>query len=458
MNTTSTSIESKERNLPELRFEAEKLTMFSGLVVIQLLFERLGLARRLQRAFRKREGGYYRWWKLFLLLIVYRLVGFRRLRDAQSHREDPLLKQVVGLQTLPDVSTFSRRLRSADERFVDNGRAENREMVLEGLAEHDFARFTVDFDGSVMGTRRHAEGSAVGFNRKRKGERSYYPLFCTVAQSGQVFDLLHRPGNVHDSRDADAFMRECICAFEERFPNATIEARADSAFYSERIVTTLSECGVEFSISVPFERFPKLKALIMGANQWIRADEKTDAIELDWKPECWERENVRLIAVRTREAKQRKGPLQLDLFEPRDFDYTYQVIATRKETGRGCAIAFHHGRGSQEGVIGELKSMMNADYIPSTRQVANQIFMLASVYAHNVLRALQMQGVAPERTRGWKRPACWIFQKAHTIRTMVLLRAGRLTRPGNRKTLTISGGQAIEKEFTAKVEQLRNAA
>ena len=40
---------------------------------------------------------------------------------------------------------------------------------------------TLDFDGSGQSTRRHAEGSAVGYNKKRKGARSYYPLFCTVA-------------------------------------------------------------------------------------------------------------------------------------------------------------------------------------------------------------------------------------------------------------------------------------
>ena len=31
---------------------------------------------------------------------------------------------------------------------------------------------------------------------------SHYNLFCTVAQTGQFLDVLHRPGNVHDSKDA----------------------------------------------------------------------------------------------------------------------------------------------------------------------------------------------------------------------------------------------------------------
>ena len=59
---------------------------------------------------------------------------------------------------------------------------------------------TLDLDGSVCSTRGHAEGTAVGYNVKKKGARRYYPLFCKVAQSGQFLDVLHRPGNVHDSK------------------------------------------------------------------------------------------------------------------------------------------------------------------------------------------------------------------------------------------------------------------
>ena len=72
-------------------------------------------------------------------------------------------------------------------------------MVLDRLKNVALARVTLDFDGSVIGTGRFAEGSAVGFNKKKKGQRSYYPLFCTVAQTGQVLNILHRSGNVHDS-------------------------------------------------------------------------------------------------------------------------------------------------------------------------------------------------------------------------------------------------------------------
>ena len=83
-------------------------------------------------------------------------------------------------------------------------------MVLGRVQALELRRLTLDFDGSVIGAGRSAEGTAVGFNKKKKGQRSYYPLFCTVAQTGQVFDVLHRSGNVHDSNGGEAFILLCI--------------------------------------------------------------------------------------------------------------------------------------------------------------------------------------------------------------------------------------------------------
>jgi len=113
--------------------------------------------------------------------------------------------------------------------------------VLGRLTALGLARITLDFDGSVLSTGRFAEGTAVGFNRKKKGQRSYYPLFCTVAQTGQVLDVWHRPGNVHDSNGARAFILACVREIQAILPRATIEARMDSAFFSDDIVRLTTE-------------------------------------------------------------------------------------------------------------------------------------------------------------------------------------------------------------------------
>ncbi len=85
----------------------------------------------------------------------------------------------MGLSTLPDVSVLSRTLATADAKSVEKYRQLCRELILVRLGAIGLRRLTLDFDGSVLSTGRAAEGTAVGFNRKKKGQRSYYPLFCT---------------------------------------------------------------------------------------------------------------------------------------------------------------------------------------------------------------------------------------------------------------------------------------
>jgi hypothetical protein len=168
------------------------------------------------------------------LIIVH-----RKLRDVDYYRDDEMVKRVLGLRRLPDASTISRSLRSADEISVEKVRCESRNLVLERLTTERLSRVTLDFDGSVLSTGRYAEGTAVGFNKKKKGARSYYPLFCTVAQTDQVLDVHHRPGNVHDSNGADAFIRHCLNSVRAAQPRINIETRIDSAFFNEAIAEQL---------------------------------------------------------------------------------------------------------------------------------------------------------------------------------------------------------------------------
>jgi hypothetical protein len=202
------------------------------------------------------------------VLIVHLLLGFRKLRDVEFYEDDPLIKRVLGLRIMPSVSTISRTLMDCDQRAVEAHHELNRGMVIERLQRVNIRRITLDFDGSVSSTSKHAEGSAVGFNKQKKGARSYYPLYCTVAQTGQVFDVLHRSGNVHDSRGAAAFVRQCVERIRQALPGVLIEIRMDSAFFSDEMVELLAGSSLEFTISVPFERFTELKGMVYGRKIW----------------------------------------------------------------------------------------------------------------------------------------------------------------------------------------------
>lgn len=447
MKISKSAVHWKARTLPELRFEDQQLTSFAGLILFQPLFDRLGLKRRLAECFSHlKVSPIFGHASIVMLLIVHLLIGHRRLAELRYYADDPMVRRVLGLKRLPDVATVSRTLEGVDKRAVREQRALSRGIVLERLAALAPARVTLDFDGSVLGTMRLAEGTAVGYNRKKKGQRSYYPLFCTVAQSGQVLDVLHRPGNVHDSNGARAFILACIGEIRHILPRAIIEVRMDCAFFGDEIVRALEALGVLYTISVPFERFPELKVKIEKRSIWRDAGRQTRFFECRWKPACWGRER-RFLFIRTREPIQRKGPVQLTLFAPYEYGHQFKVILTNAPLSARRLLALHNGRGAQEALFAELKSQTQMDYVPCRRLAANQTWLLAAVMAHNLNRELQMSAEAPERPTTEQRAPWWSFIRLGTRRMRLIQRAGRLTRPNGRLTLTMSANPAAQSEL-----------
>ena len=458
MKLSRSQVRRKTSSLPVLRFEDQKLTSFSGLLVFHLLFSRLQLKERLRRCFRPlHSSSAYDLPAIVLGLILHLLMGFRQLRDAAYYRDDPMVHRVLGLNRLPDVATVSRILASADADGVACLRQLLRQLVLERLAQLNLRRVTLDFDGSVIGTGRRAEGTAVGFNRSKKGQRSYYPLFCTVAQTGQVLDVLHRPGNVHDSNGAETFIQACVECLQEALPGIQVEARMDSAFFSDALVRRLEQLGVEFTLSVPFERFVELKSAIEARRLWWPLGSGRGYFELAWKPKSWENRH-RFLVVRSQTTVRDPGPVQLDLFVPQAVGYEFKVVLTNKSSGARSVVDFHDGRGAQEGVFAELKSQGQLGYVPTQRLAGNQIFLLCAILAYNLSRELQMTAQPPSRGTAPQRPPLWNFERLHALRGKLLQRAGRFTEPQGRLTLTMSANQAVQEELLHYIETLQKAA
>jgi hypothetical protein len=456
VKSSKAQIHGRFHKIPTLRFEDQSLTSFAGAVIFQALFARLGLKERLRECF-ERGQRIFGPGLVLLCLVMHLLLGFRRLRSIDYYRDDTLLRHILGLRgKLPDVSTISRSLSEADAASVEKVRATNKEMVLQRIEIERLSRITVDLDGTVISTKgRNKEGTAVGFNKLKKGARSYYPLLATVAQLGEVFDHLFRSGNVHDSKGAKAFALDVIALIRQRRPAAALEVRADSAFFDENMLMLLDAMNVEFTVSVPFERFTELKGMIEGRKRWTTIDKTWDFFEdRDWQPKKWEEANYRFLFYRARRPIQRKGPIQLDLYEPQDHEYEYKVVVTNKQDAAAKVLVFHNGRGCQEGLIGELKQGAQFDYIPFNRQVGNQLFLNASILAHNLGRELQMATQERSRKQSDGRVALWDFRKLTTLRQELLLRAGRLTRPGNDLTLTMSANQAVAGEVAHIMRQL----
>ena len=441
---SNADVQLKKFKIPSIRFRNKQLTSFAGIVVIQALFLKLNLYKRLAECFAHlRFSPSYRVDRIVLILILHVMLGFRHLRELEFYQDDPMVLRTLGLKRMPAVSTITRCLTHLDSSCLLSVRMFSKQIVLDRLVVNQFARLTVDFDGSVIWTKgRNTEGTAIGYNTKKRGARGYYPLFATVAQMGQVLDLLHRPGNIHDTEGAVEFIQQTFLNLQRLLPKTQFEARFDSAHFNQTTCFWLDDNNIDFTITVAFRTLSELKSIVENRKRWTRIDDNWSYFELDWKPKSWSR-CMRFIFYRQKCAVPRQGPIQLDLFYPAHHRFDYKVVVTNKNTSAKNVLHFHNGRGSQEGIFAELKSQVQMGYLPTRKLLANQIFTLSAILAHNFFRELHMAAFNSCRSTLLSRPARWVFTQAHSLRHLIIQRAGLLAKPSGKLTLTLSANSSV---------------
>ena len=105
-----------------------------------------------------------------------------------------------------------------------------------------------------------------------------------------------------------------------------------------------------------------------------------------------------------------------------------------------------------------LKSQTQKDYVLTRRKAGNQVYLLSAVLAHNLNRELQMLCYEQDRHTTEKRAPVWRFEQLGTLRRKLIQRAGRLTRPQGKLTLTMSANPAVKSELLHYLEVLGHAA
>ena len=211
-------------------------------------------------------------------------------------------------------------------------------------------------------------------------------------------------------------------------------------------------------MSVPFERLPELKGIIENRVLWYRIDDEWSYFKWYWRPSVKSRLSFPCVIYRRRLAKPRKGPIQLDLFEPIEWDYEYKVAMPNKRLPAASLLRYHNGRGSQEATFAEAKSQLGLGYLPSRRQVGNQVYMLCNLIAHTLGRELQMRAT-PRRSNNTAARAClWALERIGTLRKRLIQRAARITHPQGRLVLSFAKCPEAERDIRQLIHAASTAA
>jgi len=431
-----------KRDLP-IAFVPQQLTSYGGLELLRRYLRQLEVPRRLHAAC-EALGGDYRGARVGLLLMALLYVGARRLEHLQYLVGDPLVRRFAGLARVPTARTVSNWLRRFTQETLRPLVQLNQELVLEALARLDVPRLTLDVDGTVVRTGATVAWAFRGFNPHHRKDRSYYPLLAHVAQTGHILRLKNRPGNVHDSKQSVAFLRDLIEAVRGRLGRSLpLEFRMDAAFFQRDVLRLLAARGCAYAIKVGYWSWLPLKHLAAERRQWHALAPDVTGFEHQLVIPQWA---LRLRVMIYRKHVQHESPknFQLDLFTPDDGHFEYSAVATNMALSLPALYAFIGGRGAQEKTIAELKGEFALDVVPTRHYGANCAWQQLSVLAYNVARSFQLATIAEPRRRSRKRTYAYVLRSMRTLRFLLITRAGRVTRIGGRNVLRLAQNPAIE--------------
>jgi len=426
-----------------IAFVPQQLTSYGGLELLRRYLRRIELPRRL-RAACAALGGDYGGGRLAVLLLALPYVGARRLEHRPYLLGDPLVRRFTGLARVPTAHTVSNWLRRFTQETLRPLVRLNQDLVLDTLARLDVARLTLDIDGTIVRTGATVAWAFRGFNPHHRKDRSYYPLLAHVAQTGHILRVKNRPGNVHDSKQSAAFLRELIDGVRGRLGRRLpLEFRMDAAFFQPDVLRLLITRGCAYAIKVGYWSWLPLKQLAAERRHWHALAPGVTGFEHQLTVPQWK---LRLRVMIYRKHVQHESPknFQLDLFTPDDGPFEYYAVATNMPLSLPALYAFIGGRGAQEKTIAELKGEFALDVVPTRHYGANCAWQQLSILAYNVARSFQLDTIATPRRRSRKRTYAYVVRSMRTLRFLLITRAGRLTRIGGRNVLRLAQNSATE--------------
>ena len=426
-----------------VEFVPQELTSYSGLELLRRYLRQHDLPRRLHAACAT-TGGDYGGGRLALLVLALLYVGARRLEHLRYVADDPLIARFCGLARIPTARTVGNWLRQFTQTTLGPLVQLNHALVVEAVQRLALPRLTIDLDGTVVRTGASVGWAFRGFNPHHRKDPSYYPLLAHVAQTGHILRVKNRPGNVHDSKQAEAFLREVIdglrTAFGRRLP---LEFRMDAAFFQRDVLRLLAARGCAYAIKVGYWHWLPLKQLAAERERWLPVAPNVTGFFHDLHIPQWHL-RLRVMLYRKHVAHESPKNFQLDLFTPDDGHFEYAAVATSLPLDLPALYAFICGRGAQEKTIAELKGEFALDVVPTRHYGANCAWQQLSVLAHNLIRSFQLDTLATPKPRSRKRTYAYLIRSMRTLRFLLVTRAGRLTRIGGRHVLRLSHNPATE--------------
>jgi len=383
-----------------IEMSRKKLTGNAGLVPVGKFVKKLGLASLFETRISIQRGAnaVYSVADTLLLTLLSVVAGGSHLSHVGLLREDGLLRTIFEWGRFPVNTTLGRIFRRFTPKHCAELAEVDRNARQKVWGRKWFPRLTLEFDSSVKGVFGHQEGAEKGFNPKKKGQRSYHPLLCFVAETRECLHNWFRCGNAYSANGSAEFMRECLARLPQRF--GRLFGRGDSAFFNGALLDVLEEVGMLYAIKASFKGMTTL----LAKQSWEALKNRPGWEACAFRYQCggWSHTR-RFVAVRS----SKETVVKLGLFTWTSVEYEYFCYVTTLDWQPWHIHRYYGQRGTSENWIQWCKGQMGAASMLTQDFWANSALFQICILAYNVLVWLlwltmrQKLREEPDTVRGW---------------------------------------------------------
>jgi hypothetical protein len=422
----------------DVTFDDEHLVANAGLMLPATLAQHLGLRELFDEYVDLGDAaGAANVGNKAMTLVHSALAGGDCIDDADVLRSGDT-EAVLGHGVLAPstLGTFLRSFSWGHARQLDKVAGELLGRAWAAGAGPGEAPVTIDVDSTICETYGLAKQGGVFGHTKVRG---YHPLVAAISGTGDVVHSRLRGGNANSNRGAASFLTETFNRVRAAGGTGPLTLRADSGFYSHKVVDACRAADVRYSITAKLYQALKKVIEVIDESGWTPIPYflgGADVAETTYQPFGKKGRPTRLIVRRVRPTP----GSQLALFT----EFSYHAFITDRVGATVELEADHRRHAEIENVIRDLKYGVGLNHFPSGRFGANAAWLGLNVIAHNLARFASRLGLDGEAIT------------TETFRRRYLSVPGRLTRSARRFTLHLPERWPWAPQFLAALTCHRN--
>jgi hypothetical protein len=415
-------------------FQGGEISSDAGLLLLRQLDEKLGFTAGLADCLDdRRHQGYVRQplVDIFRQRLYQIMAGYEDANDADSLRDDPVLKGVVG-RLLSEESLASQPTMSRFENGVTRGELYRlSEYLLQFYLSSKSSsptRIILDIDATDDPVHGHQQ---LSFFHGYYDEYIYHPLLIYDGDTGELITALLRPGNVHASRGIVGILKRVVGRLREALGEVEIVVRADAGFAVPELYEFCESTDLKYIIGL----ITNDRLLVCGEELLALAQEQFEQTgikqrlftETSYQAGSWG--TARRVIIKA---------------EYHGLGPNRRFVVTNMAGTPQELYDFYAMRGECENRIKELKNDLQADRLSCHRFTANQLRLILHAAAYALLYAFKkyLKGTVLEKAQ------------IGTIRGQLIKIGARVVQSCRRLWVHLASGYPLKSLFRSLCGQL----